>query len=227
MSTISGIDVSNNNGTINWSRVPASVRFVYAKASEGTSFVDNQFQANARACKASRRYFGAYHYLDPLADPVAQARHFHAVAGDTTGQLPPVVDVESLAKNESYTQRRTSLNAFLAEADRLFGRPLGIYTGEDFYAHLHPAVSGRMIWLAKYSTRPLAFPHDIWQDSGQGTVQGIGSGVDLDVYTGGETGLLKLAGRSWLVAHLLHLLHVARIRPLTPHENHELVVGSG
>ncbi|MGE3272681.1 MAG: GH25 family lysozyme, partial [Chloroflexota bacterium] len=42
-----GIDVSNNNGSIDWARVAASGQaFCFIKATEGTAFKDSYFARN-------------------------------------------------------------------------------------------------------------------------------------------------------------------------------------
>ncbi len=44
---VSGIDVSHHQGAIDWQAVAsAGIDFAYAKATEGSQFVDGQFASN-------------------------------------------------------------------------------------------------------------------------------------------------------------------------------------
>jgi lysozyme len=49
---VKGIDVSNNNGAIEWSEVDkAGYKFAYIKATEGTNFKDTLFVSNIQKAK--------------------------------------------------------------------------------------------------------------------------------------------------------------------------------
>ena len=98
-----GIDVSNNNGTVDWRRVRASGRrFAWVKASEGLTFDDAFLIPNVRAARAAGVRVGAYHFLRPMPgrSAKAEAQHFISrlrAAGLGHGDLIPVVDVEVTA----------------------------------------------------------------------------------------------------------------------------------
>ena len=67
---VKGIDVSNNNGSINWSKVKKDgYQFAYIKASEGTNFNDTLFDSNVKKAKASGIHTGAYHFGRPSGSP--------------------------------------------------------------------------------------------------------------------------------------------------------------
>lgn len=73
--------------------------FDFTKATEGTGWTSVTFPANWANMEAAGRPRGAYHFLHPGADPVAQARHFHSVvkaAGIRHGDML-VVDSELTA----------------------------------------------------------------------------------------------------------------------------------
>src|SRR5579884_2097043 len=56
-----GVDVSNNNGTINWTKVAgAGYRFAFGKATEGTSFTDKTYTTNRNGSEGAGLVFGAY-----------------------------------------------------------------------------------------------------------------------------------------------------------------------
>src|SRR5688500_18892234 len=60
------IDVSNNNGQVNWGAV-AGAGYVYAvaKVTEGTGFVDQTFATNRAQMKVNGLVRGAYHFARP------------------------------------------------------------------------------------------------------------------------------------------------------------------
>jgi lysozyme len=82
-----GIDVSNHQGSVDWSRVAADdIRFAYVKATEGGDFVDSRFAANwagARAAGLDRPRWERRLLRRPARDGwwVWQASSFARVAG--------------------------------------------------------------------------------------------------------------------------------------------------
>src|SRR5215471_20959384 len=144
---INGIDVSHHND-INWIYLSGiwqtqNLYFIYFKATQGDKFVDSAFNKSWANVLDHGFLRGAYHFLDPNKDPVLQAQHFASVVGNLQpGDFPPVADVEWLyykAKgpdqwdNFSAKERVQILNAFLAEAETLFGQKLVIYTHPVFW----------------------------------------------------------------------------------------------
>src|SRR5438445_2962135 len=99
-----GIDVSNWQGAINWTKVAgAGYRFAIAKATEATTYQDATYAANRSGSEAAGLSFGAYHFARPsgsslagvTASAVAQADHFLGFAAPQPGELPPVLDLEA------------------------------------------------------------------------------------------------------------------------------------
>ncbi|HEX5472528.1 MAG TPA: GH25 family lysozyme, partial [Lacipirellulaceae bacterium] len=115
-----GIDVSNNNGSINWTSVRNSgIDFAWAKATEGTSFTDSYFNGsnghNMNNGTAAGLLMGAYHFARPdlNSDATAEAAHFVAVASPylTDGYLRPMLDIEE-GFNLSTTALSNWINSF-------------------------------------------------------------------------------------------------------------------
>ena len=68
-----GIDVSHYNGEVDWFSVSDSdVKFAFAKATEGTSMVDDRFANNWKGMGDAGLLRGAYHFARPGGDPEAQ-----------------------------------------------------------------------------------------------------------------------------------------------------------
>ena len=95
---IQGIDVSHFQGTVNWQEVKqAGMKFAFAKATEGQSYVDSLFTNNWTNIKAAGLLRGAYHFFDAGVDGNSQAHHFLETVQVEANDLPPVIDVEAAA----------------------------------------------------------------------------------------------------------------------------------
>ena len=94
--TLNGVDVSSYQPGINWATVASSgVSFGIAKATEGLSVQDSEFQNNWTGMKANSVVRGAYHFFHSLDDGAAQADYFLAQVGTfQPGDLPPFLDWE-------------------------------------------------------------------------------------------------------------------------------------
>ena len=78
-----GIDVSNNNGSVNWSSVHANgAQFAFAKATEGNYFQDSFFPGNMNNGKNAGLKMGAYHFARPDLNCVStEANYYWNYAG--------------------------------------------------------------------------------------------------------------------------------------------------
>jgi hypothetical protein len=170
--TVHGIDISHNNGTVNFDALLGSVAFVYIKATQGLTFNDPKFDENMAGAKRTLRLRGAYHFMDET-DAAAQARHFASVVGKPgSGNLPPILDVEGSVLNHSPSIVASRIRAFFATADKLVGRKCGIYLSDSTPTFLGSQWSslsaGRLVWIARYGKAPV-HPCHIWQYDGTGT----------------------------------------------------------
>lgn len=106
---MTGIDVSENNGKIDWALVKQTtnfkVDFAYIKTCEGIGYNDKNRAVNANEAKSNGIKIGYYHFasinsLDVVKDSTAEANYFlQSLSGLPVGDLPPVLDIE---KNECY-----------------------------------------------------------------------------------------------------------------------------
>lgn len=178
---VRGIDVSNNNGTVNFALVKgAGYEFVYLKATEGTSFKDQFFLGNVKRATAVGLKVGAYHFLRP-GNADAQAAVFVGrvgAAGLGKGDLLPVVDVEA----QGVTSVDVSL--FIAGVERRLGvKPL-IYTFPSFMAW--HSTYGCPLWIANFGVAAPTVPkpwteYAIWQHSSDASVPGVKGKCDVNV----------------------------------------------
>jgi GH25 family lysozyme M1 (1,4-beta-N-acetylmuramidase) len=175
-----GLDVSNWNGAINWSKVAhAGYRFTFAKATEGTAYTDKTYTTNRNGSEHAGLVFGAYHFARPAggslaaatAGAIKQANHFLAIAGPQPGELPPVLDLEATGN----LAKQRLLAWTLAWLDQVYARtgvePF-LYTSPLFWkGHLGDstaaAAGGTGLWIAHWTSKsaPLV-PAQNWNGTG-------------------------------------------------------------
>lgn len=186
-----GIDVSAYNVDIDWPSVArGGVRFVFIKATQGSSFFDDSsFPAQWAASKRVGLVRGAYHFLT-LADGAEQARNFLSHVKLEAGDLPPVLDIE--VRGGDPREHAKNAVAFLAAVDAALHRKAIIYAGyTDLAALLEaaPALAKYPVWIASYGVAVPEVPGTgtkwtFWQYSYRGAVSGISGSVDLDRFNG-------------------------------------------
>jgi len=97
-SKVTGIDVSSHQSSINWAKVAPHVSFVYAKATEGTYYLNPQFSKQYQGPYKYGVIRGAYHFAVPSnSSGTAQADYFIAHGGGWSADgktLPGALDIE-------------------------------------------------------------------------------------------------------------------------------------
>ncbi|HET8894023.1 MAG TPA: GH25 family lysozyme [Gaiellaceae bacterium] len=210
-----GIDVSNYQKSINWSKVSAAgYQFAIAKATEGTTFNDAFYAANREGTEGLGMRFGAYHFAQPagtsaatlISSAIAQADHLVDVAQPQPGELPPVLDLE--VKNGLST---ASLQQWArAWLDEVYARTgiLGlIYASPAFWKSALGdttafAAAGNKLWIAHWTTNAApTLPAQnwgglswlFWQWTDCLSVPGITTGcVDGDRFNGPDPSLVAI-----------------------------------
>ncbi|MFL5961008.1 MAG: GH25 family lysozyme [Gaiellaceae bacterium] len=175
-----GLDVSNWNGAIKWSKVAAAgYGFAFGKATEGTAYTDATYTTNRNGSEAAGLVFGAYHFARPTgknmaaatASAIAQANHYLAVAGPQPGELPPVLDLESTGALHQ-TLLLTWTLAWLQQIRARLGVEPFLYTSPNFWKlqlgnSTAAAAAGTELWIAHWTSasRPLV-PAQNWDGKG-------------------------------------------------------------
>ena len=163
-----GIDVSHWQGQIGWLQVGAAgYDFAFAKATEGTTYIDPTYVTNRAGATGGRMRLGAYHFARPagtsdaaaIASGIAQADHFVAIAQPKRGDLLPVLDLEKtgglgVARLTTWTQ--ACLDQVYA---RLGARPL-VYASPSFWKTSLGdtplfAAAGNRLWIAHWTKASL------------------------------------------------------------------------
>jgi lysozyme len=188
---VQGIDVSNHQGAIEWSKVAASgIDFVYIKATEGADFRDRSFAENWKESGRHGVARGAYHYFTMKSSGREQAANMIAAVPVDPRALPPVVDLEFYGNSRdrrSVASFRKELEDFLGLVRATYGKEPVIYTDESFARKFLPGYLIKRLWVPSYFTVP-GWPADgkwtFWQFSERGRVPGIATYVDRNVFVG-------------------------------------------
>lgn len=180
-----GIDVSNHQGLIDWSKVAADhVRFAYVKATEGKTFVDPYFARNWAGAQAVGVRIGAYHFFSLCSSGQDQADAFLRAAPAGREALPPALDLEILggcADRPSPAAVQIELDAFVERVERAWGERLLIYARSSWtQAYALPIGGDRPQWRTSFFVRP-DNAWAVWQVHYFAEVDGITGRVDLDV----------------------------------------------
>ncbi len=195
---MNGIDVSANNGLIDWSRVAKTIvkiDFAYIKASEGIGYTDAKFLSNAIKAKANNIKIGYYHFAslntnNDIADAKAEADYFISVIKKAPpSDLPFVLDIETNKVGLKKPQVVEWIITFFDEMKKAGYKDTALYSYTPFLdSNLPPnhGLGSIKLWLAAYVNAPAPkLPRGwnecwIWQYTSKGTVGGIKGNVDLN-----------------------------------------------
>ncbi|MFC5048480.1 GH25 family lysozyme [Aquimarina hainanensis] len=192
---ILGIDISHYQGNINWKKIKKDgVSFCYAKATQGTSFVDPKFKTNQKQAKKIGLKHGSYHFFMAGKDPRKQADLFiQTVVSLNEGDMIPMLDLEQegLEHHISAIQFQKDVLLWLSIVEDKLGIKPIIYTNNPFgNTYLTDSkFASYKLWIAEYQVKTPKTPSTwaengwtIWQRSERGKVYGIqGKNVDHDI----------------------------------------------
>jgi lysozyme len=191
--TITGVDVSYYQGTVNWPSVKASGRqFAFVRISDGLNTPDTKFAQNWPALKTAGLVRGAYQFFRPNQDAGLQAQmvldKLAAAGGLKPGDLPPVLDLES-AGGLTASAVVAKAKAWLAKIEAAIGMKPIVYTAAFMSDVIGTNFSGYTLWVANYQTTCPTMPSGwtdwhFWQDSDSGSVPGISGNVDTNFFNG-------------------------------------------
>lgn len=202
-----GIDVSDNQGYINWPKVKAAgVEFAILRSTRGSGIPDKQLASNIKGCIDNKIPYAFYKYMYAITAAQAAAEAQAVIETLLSLGVKPSADITIWADVEDKTvlaQGRAMvtdiINAFMTEI-RAAGFGFGLYTGK--YAYENQMESDRFnvpVWIARYyngynemafGTKPNQNYAPValggselwgWQYTSSGCVAGIGGNVDIDV----------------------------------------------
>lgn len=211
---IPGISVSRWDAEIDWPKVRSvGIRFVFIKASEGISYIDDTFSDNWIGSKSVGILRGPYHFFRANVDPTKQAEYFIQTvkAMDDNGELPPVLDLET---NDGVSKEIIIPNVkiWLDLVEQGLGRKPIIYSGQYFLQDYLSETGGGPpewmndypLWLAQYPNQYVQgmepflpsgwFNWTFWEYSDKGKVNGINASVYMEFFNGSLEDLYQFSG---------------------------------
>ena len=175
-----GIDVSKFQGTVNWAKVAkdSTIKFVYIRATEGTSIQDAYYKTNLKAAKKAGLLVGSYHVYSSKTTAYQQMANMRKMIKKSEQDLVPVLDIEGHHSGRLYMER---VDKLLELMESEYGVKPMIYTSERVYK-THFATkkySKYHIFIANYRGYPTT-RFTLWQYTEKGHCSGISGYVDFN-----------------------------------------------
>jgi lysozyme len=201
------IDLSHHNTVTSFQEVKGDgILAVIHKATQGTGFVDAEYDRRRAGALAAGLFWGAYHF-GVGGDVQGQVNHFLDIVNpDPTDLL--VLDFEPNPRGPTMTLAEAE--SFVTKVQGQTGRFPGLYSGHFFLReqlgnNTNTVLKNCFLWIARFSSQlpeiPPAFPTFTllqYTDGNDGPqphqVRGIGR-CDRDKFNGDEAGLRKLFGQ--------------------------------
>ena len=204
------IDVSENNGVINWALVKDNIDGVIIRVgyrgygAAGTLVVDKKLNEYMHGAINQGIPVGAYWLSQATSDAeaVEEARFVHKQLHGYDLQLPVFLDSEwgeyktgTGRADRLPKARRTAYALTLLRELRDYGYRTGLYTGNSwFQAEMDGEAIRRdenTIWIASVENVRPTVKWDGWQYSWKGRVPGINTDVDMSQFDEGVMDLTK------------------------------------
>ncbi|MBL4710366.1 MAG: hypothetical protein JKY48_18200 [Flavobacteriales bacterium] len=190
LDTIYGFDVSHFQGKVDWATIKKSGKhFGIAKATQGITYTDPEFQTNWSEIEGNGMYRGAYHFYVAKDDPIKQAEHFVNTVKDMGAHhLPPALDLEGQSIEgltvEAYQE---GVMKWLNYVEEKLGIKPMIYTNHPFgnqYLN-NDQFSTYQLWIAEYGSEEAKIPEAWtnkswtgWQFTEHDKTEGLNGSVD-------------------------------------------------
>ncbi|MDR2122216.1 MAG: glycoside hydrolase family 25 protein [Flavobacteriaceae bacterium] len=195
-----GLDISRHQGEINWDSLETvkkdlPISFVFVRATRGVITQDAFFKKNWNNLAKKKIMRGAYHYYDVNRNSTDQAQNFIKTVTLEKGDLPPVLDIEDLPKNQSLELLKKGVLNWLQIVENEYKVKPIIYSNDAYFIYHIPDLDNYPVWVANYNPMesPLHKKWLFWQFTEKGIVKGITQNfVDINVFNGNITELKRL-----------------------------------
>jgi len=176
-----GIDISSHQGNVDFAKARAAgIEAVIIKVTQGNNYINPYFKNQYANAKANGLKVGFYHFMDKDG-AVEEAKHFLNTVSGYDVDFKYVLDIEDQQKwtrAEASTTARAFLDYLISQ-----GKEVAIYTGDYFYRDtLDNSVKDVPLWVANYNPKPMAINYVGWQYSETGSVPGVSTPADMDVF---------------------------------------------
>jgi len=200
---VRGIDVSNHQHEIDWSKLDKTkVQFAFIKATEGGDFKDKRFVENWRNARNHNIQTGAYHFFTFCKSGEEQAANFIETVPDEEYMLPPVLDLEyggNCKLIKTTEQVLSDVSTFVELLEEKYKRKVIFYVTKTSYQDfLVGRFPNNPIWFRDVYFEPRLREKRawlFWQFADRGRLNGIDTFVDLNVFKGNKEEFLLLLSK--------------------------------
>ncbi|MFO0743687.1 MAG: GH25 family lysozyme [Candidatus Paceibacterota bacterium] len=198
-----GIDVSHNQGKIDWAKLANQknykVKFAIIRSTMGDDRQDKNFTYNFREAKRFGLLVGTYHYYDPNENSKKQAKNYLRNSKQGENDILPVLDIEKLSRIQPKKRLLKGISNWLQIVEEETGYKPIIYTGLSFYKdYLAKDFADYPYWIASYSDHrngdDVVLSANIHQFSESKWIKGLHKKTKIDVNVV-DTGRLYLVLR--------------------------------
>ncbi|MFR3961506.1 GH25 family lysozyme [Eubacterium ventriosum] len=194
-----GIDVSYHKGDIDWAKVKAAgISFALLRCGYGNderNQDDIKFVQNVKGCEDNGIQYGVYLYsyavgndkektLEDMAR--SEAEHVLRMIEEAGAKptMPVYYDIEDKSQVEMTTKQYGDMAETFCNIVKNAGYKVGVYS--NYYWWTNRLTDSRFDnwgkWVARYNnTSEYNKEYDIWQYTESGTVDGVGSGMDVNI----------------------------------------------
>ena len=193
-----GIDVSESQESIDWQAVAddgiefAMIRLGYRGATEGDLYLDDYFEENFAGAREAGLDCGVYFFSQAVNpdEAVEEAQFVLDQLGGAQLEYPIAFDSEVVsgvagARTQFLTREEMTAvaDAFCTHLEMAGYRTLVYGNAGDLSRYSDEVVNDGGIWWAEYNAPQPAHYLDIvmWQYANEGSVAGIGTGVDMNI----------------------------------------------
>ena len=203
---VRGVDVSSYQGDIDWQTLASQeISFVFIKATEGSSFVDDYFEYNYREAQKTRLRVGAYHFFSYDSGGKTQAENFIRTVEACENMLPPVIDLEFYGNKEKnppdQIEVREQLTILITALEAHYGmKPILYATQKSYDLYLAGAYEDCDIWIRSVIASPALSDGRqwaFWQYTDRARLDGYHSkekAIDMNVFHGTKDDFINYEG---------------------------------
>lgn len=186
-----GIDVSENNNTINWNAVKPNINFAILRlgwiGNKNNHTVDKQFERNYAECKRLGIPIGIYVYCYCNSEETIKSGANWAIEKlkGKSIELPVYIDMEDHTIANCGKQKLTNMCIAFNTIIENAGLWAGVYANENWfnnYLNKDEIRKKYTTWIASYKSGTDCYKgqYDIWQNSSKGKINGINGNVDTN-----------------------------------------------
>lgn len=194
---VQGVDVSHYQGAIDWSLLQKTgIDFAFIKATEGSNYIDENFEKNWEDASKTNMKIGAYHFFSFDSPAKEQAKNFTKTVKTLSGKLAPVIDIEYYGDKEAnppdVDEVIKNLQEMLDELEKEYQTKPIIYTTYKVYKrYIQGNFDNYPLWIRNVYYLPFDIKNEwtFWQFSDRTVLDGYkGQGqekyIDRNVFCG-------------------------------------------